>query len=132
MQFNFNWNAVSGGAPYVTIAATTISLNSVSAERIGNPKQVLLGFDEDQLVIGIKPYEDELNTKPFTLMARMKGGWVRLGCKEFIRHLCNISGLDFGVAKKYTASYDGVSNILYVELRQQLRDTFTTSNITQQ
>ena len=45
MNFDFNWSAVSGGAPYVTFSSLGIAFNSVSIEKLGSPDKVMVGFD---------------------------------------------------------------------------------------
>lgn len=114
MPFNFNWNAVSGGAPYVTVSAISIALNSASIDKLGNPKQVVVGFDEEQRAIGIKAYTDEANVKPYDFADRVKNGWVRIGCRDFVKYLSALTGIKFTPAKKYVAQYDANDKLLYI------------------
>ena len=114
MAFNFNWNAVAGGAPYVTISTISIAFNSVSIDKLGNPEKIIVGFDEEECVIGVKAYAGEPNIKPFDFANRVKSGWVRIGCRDFIKYLSALTGIDFYPARKYIAKYDSVDQVLYV------------------
>ena len=114
MYFNFNWNAVCGGAPYVTISSIALAFNSVSIDKLGNPEKVLVGFDEKQFVIGVKPYSGEPNVKPYDFANRVKNGWVRLGCKDFVKYLESLIGESFSPSKKFLAKFDDKENILLV------------------
>ena len=114
MSYNFNWNAVSGGAPYVTISSIALAFNSVSIEKLGNPDQVIVGFDERQCVIGVKAYSGEPNIKAYDFARKMKNGWVRLGCKDFVKYLESLIKTSFSPSKKYVATYDDKEMILLV------------------
>jgi hypothetical protein len=116
MKYNFNWSAVSGGAPYVTISTIALAFNSVSIEKLGNPERVIVGFDEQQCVIGVKPYSGEPNVKPYDFAPRVKNGWVRIGCKDFIKYLGTLVGESFNPSKKYLAIYHDNDNVLAVHV----------------
>ncbi|MCL2221326.1 MAG: hypothetical protein FWC20_04230 [Oscillospiraceae bacterium] len=117
MDYNFNWNAISGGAPYVTISTIAIAFNSVSIEKLGYPQKVLVGFDEGQCVIGVKPYRGEPNVKPYDFSRKIKNGWVRIGCKDFVRYLETIVGEPFSPSKKFLAEYDDRNELLVIAVR---------------
>jgi hypothetical protein len=122
MDFNFNWSAVSGGAPYATLSSLGIAFNSVSIEKLGNPEKVMIGFDEDQYIIGIKAYEGEPNIKPYEFASRINKGWIRIGCKDFIKYLQAISGIEFSPSKRYVATYDAKSRVLLIAVRGKYDD----------
>ena len=117
MNFNFNWSAVSGGAPYVTFSTLGISFNSVSISRLGNPEKIIVGFDEEQCVIGVKAYSGEPDIKAYDFSSRVRQGWIRIGCKDFIKYLQSLTGLDFSASKRYIGEYDAESGILVVSIR---------------
>ena len=117
MGFNFNWSAVSGGAPYVTLTSLGISLNSFSIAKLGTPQQVIVGFDEEQCVIGIKAYADEPDVKPYDFSEKIKNGSIRLGCRDFIKYLSALTDIDFTKAKRYIASYDASGGVLTVHVK---------------
>ncbi|MDR0861458.1 MAG: hypothetical protein LBN30_01575 [Oscillospiraceae bacterium] len=117
MGYNFNWSAVSGGAPYVTLSSLGIAFNSVSIAKLDNPEKILIGFDEAECVLGVKPYEYESGVKPYEFSERVKNGWIRIGCRDFIKYLQSITGIDFSVSKRYVAKHDTNENILIVFVR---------------
>lgn len=114
MSFNFNWNAVSGGAPYVTLSTISIAFNSVSIGKLGNPEKVVIGFDEDQCAIGVKAYSGEENIKAYDFANKIKNGWVRIGCRDFIKYLSTITEIEFYPAKRYVARFDAQTQVLFV------------------
>lgn len=118
-MFKFDWNSISGGAPYVTLTSLGISFNSVAISKLGNPEKVLIGFDEENLAIGIKPFENENNIKVYEFASRVKNGWIRIGCKDFIKYLQKISGIDFSEAKRYVAKTEPETGIMYVTVTDQ-------------
>ncbi|NLH45311.1 MAG: hypothetical protein GX451_04180 [Acholeplasmataceae bacterium] len=122
MEYNFNWSAVSGGAPYITFSSLGIAFNSVAIEKLGTPVQILIGFDEEHCAIGIKAFNNEVGVKPYEFASRVKNGWIRIGCKDFIKYLQSISPLDFTVSKKYVAQFDSNSKILSVKLLDDILD----------
>jgi hypothetical protein len=118
MSFNFNWSAVGGGAPYVTISTISIAFNSVSVGKLGNPEKVIIGFDENQCAIGVKAYSGESNIKPYDFAGKIKNGWVRIGCRDFIKYLNTLTDIDFNPAKRYIAGFDEELEALYIRVRE--------------
>lgn len=119
MNFNFNWSAVSGGAPYVTFSSLSIAFNSVSIAKLNSPEKIMVGFDEDNLVIGVRAYDGNKSVKPYEFNGRVKNGWIRIGCKEFIKYLSKLSGIDFTLSKKYIATFDDATETLIVEIKDK-------------
>lgn len=117
MKFNLNWNFITAGAPYITISELGLSFNTPSISLLNNPEQVIVGFDDENLIIGVKEYNGELDVKPYNFYSRVKHGWVRIGCKEFVRYLSSSTGLKFNPAIKFIANYDKEEKILYISLK---------------
>ena len=117
MSYNFNWSSVSGGAPFVTFSSLGIAFNSVSIAKLNSPDKIMIGFDEDNLVIGVRAYDGNEQIKPYEFSSRIKNGWIRIGCKEFIKYLQKLIEIDFSLAKKYVATFDGATKTLIVELK---------------
>jgi hypothetical protein len=119
MNFNFNWSAVSGGAPHVTISLLGISFNSVSISKLGNPDKIVVGFDEEKFALGIKAYKNELNAKAYKFAGRSRDGWIKIGCRAFIKRLQELTDIDFSTAQRYTATFDAEKNILIVRVKRE-------------
>jgi hypothetical protein len=114
MKFNFDWNYVSAGAPYVTVSELGLAFNTPAISLLGNPEEVIVGFDESMMTIGVKNAKDIKDVKKYKFKSRIRTGWVRIGCKDFIRYLSVLSGIEFSPAKKFVAHYDKDEQILYI------------------
>jgi len=116
-SFNFNFHAVSGGAPYVTLSTLGMAFNSVSIGKLGNPEKIIVGFDEEQCVIGVRAYNGETDLKPYEFSSRVRLGWIRIGCKDFIKYLSSLTNIDFKASKRYVASFDAETHTLIVYVK---------------
>lgn len=116
MNFNFDWNYVSAGAPYVTISELGIAFNTPAISLLKNPEYVVVGFDEEKLAIGVMDAEGMVDVKPYKFYSRLNHGWIRIGCKDFVKYLSTITGISFSPAKKYVARLDEEKKILYITL----------------
>ena len=73
------------------------------------------------MTIGVKKYDGNENVKSYKFYSRMKNGWVRIGCKEFIKYLSSLTGLEFSPAIRYIAQYDEQEEILYISVLDALQ-----------
>ena len=121
MKFNFDWNYVSAGAPYITISELALGFNTPSISLLGNPEKVVVGFDEKTLTIGVKKYDGNENVKSYKYYSRIKNGWVRIGCNEFIKYLSKLTNLQFSPAIRYVAKYDSEEQILYISVLDMMQ-----------
>lgn len=119
MKFNFDWGYVAAGAPYVTISTTSLGFNLPAVNLLGQPESVIVGFDEANMTIGIKAYDGNSNIKSYLFSSRIKNGWVRIGCKDFLRYLSEISQISFSPAKRYVAKFDSTEKILYITVNKE-------------
>ncbi len=128
MNFNFDWNCVSSGAPYITISDYALGFNTPSISLLGNPEEVIVGFDAQNMVIGVKKYDGKKNAKSYKFYSRVKNGWVRIGCKDFVKYLSSLTGMVFKPAKRYVAQYDPETQILYISLVKKTSDSVESSD----
>lgn len=127
MSFNFDWNYISAGAPYVTISELGLAFNSPSISMLGNPEEVVVGFDEEKLTIGVKDARGMENAKSYKFYSRVNNGWVRIGCKDFVKYLSAISGMKFSPAMKFVAKMDQKEQILYITINgEEVEENNTT------
>ena len=119
MDFTFDWNYIAAGAPYITVSDIGLAFNTPAINLLNYPENVILGFDEKNLAIGIKPYDDSTNIKSYAFKSRIKNGWIRIGCKDFVKYLSELSGISFSPAKKFIAKYDSRDNLLYITISQK-------------
>lgn len=122
MKFNFDWNCVAAGAPYITISELALGFNLPSISLLGNPEEVVVGFDEKTMTIGVKQYDGAENVKSYKFYSRMKNGWVRIGCKDFVKYLSTLTGLKFSPAIRYVAKFDTEDRILYISVLDALEN----------
>ena len=122
MKFNCDWNCVAAGAPYNTISELALVFNLPSISLLGNPEEVVIGFDEKTMTIGVKQYDGTENAKPYKFYSRMKNGWVRIGCKDFVKYLSTLTGLKFSPAIRYVAKFDTEDKILYISVLDALEN----------
>ncbi|WP_312643597.1 hypothetical protein [Hydrogenoanaerobacterium sp.] len=114
-DYNFNFEYVNAGAPIVTLSALGIAFNQLSRSLLGYPELINIGFDEEKLTIGIKPHNPQSKIKSYEFEKKEKNGWVRIGCRDFSRHLSKISNIDFiSKAQQFIASYDDEQKMLIV------------------
>ena len=71
MKFNFDWNYVAAGAPYITISELALGFNAPSISLLGNPEEVIIGFDDQTMTIGVKKYDGNENVKSYKFYSRM-------------------------------------------------------------
>jgi len=56
----------------------------------------------------------------YEFAARVRNDWVRIGCKDFIKHLALETGLNFDKkAAQFLVSYDSESGILIIQVDEQ-------------
>lgn len=119
MDFNFDWNYVAAGAPYITISEFGLSFNTPAISMLGEPENVIVGFDKENMAIGIKDAGDIADARSYKFSGRVRNGWVRIGCKDFVKHLSVLSGISFSPAKKFVARYDEGEQVLYITLNEK-------------
>ena len=119
MNFNFDWNYVPAGAPYVTVSELGLAFNEPAINMLKNPEEVVVGFDEAKLAIGVKSADNMNTVKSYKFYSRVNNGWVRIGCKDFVRYLSAISGIKFSPAKKFVAKMDKEQQILYITISNE-------------
>lgn len=118
MEYNFIWTAPSAGAPIVSIASYGISFNSMVSEMLGRPSRVLLGFDERNLVIGVKPVQDGIDdSRAYKFAERERLGTVRIGNKDFLKYVSSKSGIDLKKTSRYLANWDDEAQTLIIDLK---------------
>lgn len=112
MAFNMTWANDSLGAPlYISISKLGISLNVAAIEELKKPREVIIGFDEEERVLGVLPVNNSVpeEAKTYTLCTQEREGstWIRIGCKGFIRYLEKKTGRDFSKSYRSEAKIEG-------------------------
>jgi hypothetical protein len=122
MSYNFIWSAPSAGAPIVTIASYGITFNNTVIELMGRPEKVLIGYDDDKKVVGVKPLgKDEVqNPRGFPFASRERSGYVRIGNKDFVKYLSKKNDVDYSRAVRYFGDWDEDEQLLVIDLNSPL------------
>ena len=118
----YEWYSPTTGAPVVSVAEYGITFNNGAIEMMGKPEYVILGYDEENKFIGVKPC-DETEENRIEFHKKMKNKYIRLANKDFIRFLKSIISEDIKIeskAKRYVAKWDKEEKILYIDLNSQI------------
>ena len=115
MAYDFNFEYIRHGGPVVTLSSLGISFNRGAIDALGNPDQVLLGYDEKYRAIGVRARGDDTTSPFYEFGSRVKNDWVRIGAKDFARYLAKVSGIDFLTkAKQFIPEYDEETQTLVI------------------
>jgi len=118
----YEWYSPTTGAPVVSVAEYGITFNNGAIEMMGKPEYVILGYDEENKFIGVKPC-DETEENRIEFHKKMKNKYIRLANKDFIRFLKSIISEDIKIeskAKRYVAKWDKEEKMLYIDLNNQI------------
>lgn len=120
MDFNFNFSFVKYGAPIVTISSWGIGFNKGIIDFLGCPKEIVIGYDEANKAIGVTAWNGDQSTPHYTFASREKSGWVRIGARDFTRHLSNVTDINFQEgAKQFAPILDGENKTVIVIIDKQ-------------
>ena len=120
MAYNFDFSYLKNGAPVVTLSSFGISFNKGAIESLGVPDQVIIGFDQEQRAIGVRARGEDTISPHYDFASRINNDWVRIGAKDFVKHLSRISKIDFlSKAKQFVADFDEESKTLIVIIDEE-------------
>lgn len=115
MAYDFNFEYIRHGGPVVTLSSLGISFNRGAIDALGNPDQVLLGYDEKQRAIGVRARGEDTTSPFYEFGSRVKNDWVRIGAKDFAKYLSKVSGIDFLTkAKQFIPEFDEETQTLVI------------------
>lgn len=122
-SMNFKWVKNDIATPTVTIYDSNLTLNKIACEEFNEVRYVLLGLDEENRQLAIKPItkdEIDLNIYPSSQLHKISIGksYGRISNKPFIKSLSELYGLNFEKANgiKFNAQFDSKNNFLVVQL----------------
>jgi hypothetical protein len=70
------------------------------------------------MAIGVRQAEAEEKTKTYDFMAKLKNGWVRIGCRDFVKYLSSLSGISFEKAVRFHPNYDQKQGLMYIIVKR--------------
>lgn len=124
MNFNFEWFDKKVGAPIVTIAKYGLAFNKGAVLKMNRAKYVMLGFDKENQLIGIKAC-DEPSDYAIEFSARERQGYVRINNKQFIKYVANAIEDDNrfeGKSIQYFGKWEDDSQTMIVDLNKPYND----------
>ena len=115
VAYNFDFSYLKNGSPIVTLSSFGIAFNKGAIESLGTPEQVIIGYDKDAHTIGVRAKGDDTSVPSYEFANRVKNDWIRIGAKDFMKHLSRTSGIDFlDKSKQFIADYDSETQTLVI------------------
>ncbi|WP_288274456.1 hypothetical protein [uncultured Acidaminococcus sp.] len=118
MEYSFDWNYIASGTPYVSVSKLGISMNGAVIKQLQESEKIMIGFDEKARVIGIRPYRGENGIPSYEFKNKIRKNWIRIGCKDFVKNLSHITGINFDKAKKFLTSFDETTKTVYFKVEE--------------
>jgi len=118
----YEWYSPTTGAPIVSLADYGITFNIGAIEIMGKPEYIMLGYDEDENLIGVKPCDKNTENR-IEFYKKLRNNYIRIANKDFIRFLKSRISEDIKIeakAKRYVAKWDKTEKILYIDLNSQI------------
>lgn len=116
MEFDFVWSTPSAKSPQVSVANYGINFNSFVVEIMGRPKRIIIGFDEKQNVIGVKPANDTDENRGFEFAEKERKGYVRINNKDFIKYISQKTGIDFTKSQQIIPEWIKDEQLLIIDI----------------
>ena len=120
LDYNFRWSAPYAGAPIVSIASYGFTFNSSVIEMLGQPRKILIGYDDSLKTIGIKPIDDDSDTRAYDFIKKERRGYIRISNRDFIKYIAASSGISFEKAIRYIATWDVDNEVLLLKLDEPM------------
>lgn len=121
-MYNFDFDYIKNGTPIVTLSSLGISFNRASIDLLGSPEKVLVGYDVDAHVIGVKAAKEETTGTTYKFATRVKNDWVRIGCRDFVKKLAIDTEMGFDKkAIQFIATYDSDLQMLIIPIDEKHR-----------
>lgn len=124
LEINFKWYKPSIGTPIISIAEYGITFNKAAAEEMNNPPRIQLGFDEFNLLIGVKPVhivEEDSDKTSLIFAERERNGFIRVNNKDFIRFISRYCpDIKFDRAVRCLGKWDEDLQVLIIDLKHPI------------
>ena len=120
MAFNFDFSFLKNGSPIVTLSSFGIAFNKGAIDALGVPAQIIIGYDQEQRAIGVRAKGEDTSAPCYEFASRIKNDSIRIGAKDFMKHLSRISKIDFlSKAKQFVADFDEETQTLIVIIDEE-------------
>ena len=125
---NFIWATNDVAVASATLYETNITLNKAACEYFNEVRYVMLGFDQKNLTIAIKPISKEMLDEgiyPRSQLHRLSMGksYGRISNKSFLKDIAKYAKIDLshGQGIKYPAHFDVIGQLMTIQLRKEER-----------
>ena len=122
---NFKWSTNEAVATVISFYPTNITLNKVACRYFDDVNYVLLGVDEEQHQIGIKPLSKEeidqnLYASDCYFKLSLGKSYGRISNKGFMEMIADLIPLDFknNSCYKFIGHYDHRQDILIIDYKE--------------
>ena len=91
MDYSFDFKILKNVTPTVTLSSLGSAFNRGAVDMLGSPDQIIVGYDEKNKPIGVRPRGNDTTSPHFDFAPRVKHEWVRIGAKDFVKYLAKIT-----------------------------------------
>lgn len=115
VEYSFDFSYLKNGSPVVTLSSLGIAFNRGAVDMLGAPGQVIVGYDEKKVAVGVRARGEDTTAPYFDFAPRVRNDWVRIGAKDFVKYLARVSKIDFlNKAKQFIPEYDPETKTLII------------------
>jgi len=121
-----SWFSRADKESYATIYNTNISINKAGSNQIQSAYAALLGIDEDNKLIILKPISKdkaEDGTLDKDMIFTLSGGdsYTRVSSTDFVNEVAKITKCDYSEGKKkYLCHFDSKEKVLIIDLKKEI------------
>lgn len=120
------WFSKSQKEMIATIHNTNITINKPGVDALSSAYAAMLGIDENQKVVAIKPltkdeYDSGLYEKDLMFVLTGGSSYTRVSSSDFVHRLGGVLGTDFSSPRKYSCEYDKDEKLLRIDVREEVR-----------
>ncbi|MCF7927064.1 MAG: hypothetical protein K9L74_05765 [Candidatus Izimaplasma sp.] len=120
----FEWTSKKPKLGIATLYDSNITLNKAASSHFENAYKVLLGLDDENMKLAIKPVSKEDHdigaiAKDKEHNITVKQSYARVCNKRFMSEVANLTGINLtkATSHKYKATWDNDEKILIIDLK---------------
>jgi len=121
MTYNFNWNIIRAGRPKITLSKQSVMFNGAVISILGNPERIIIGYDCEKCIIGLKDYGGEQGVPTFSMKTKRRisqSGWAKIGCQKFAATIERTTGIRLNHARTFRAEYDKKNKVVFAKIEK--------------
>lgn len=119
IEFNFDFAIDTKNMATVKVNAQGLIFSKEAIKQLGEPKKVMIGIDEGNVILGIRKSDSSICGKAFNFCTTEQAKkWVRVISKPIAKKIAEITQIDSDKTTTFLAQYDSESEMLLVDLKQ--------------